>query len=131
MIPAISNTPWTRTLIGNRSVWVKHEEDCAPPGAPPFGKLRGVMAHISGRQETTIGCLDTVHSKGGWAVAWVCAQLGRKARIYYPRFVKDRGWQESQNRAAELGADICPLPAGRSCILYHQARRDMEMFPNS
>lgn len=115
---------------------VKHEEECCPAPGPPFSKIRGVAAHIEKRPERLIGVLDTYHSQAGHAVAYVCGALGKRCVNFYPVYKHEPGYREPQRRAAELGAQLVGLPAGRSAILYHQARKRMAelggyMMPNA
>jgi hypothetical protein len=114
---------------------VKREDACCPTG-PHFSKTRGVWAHIAKRKESLIGCLDTSHSQGGWATAQACVMLGKRSTIFYPEFKKARPLAPSQVRGQELGSLLLPLPAGRSAVLYHQAKRQVEgaggyMMPNA
>lgn len=116
-------------------LWVKREDLCCP-GGPNFSKTRGVFAHVRARNEGVIGVLDTSHSQGGWAVARACQLLGKQCMVYYPEFKKPRGWSPSQEQAYRLGATIHGLPAGRSAVLYHQAKKHLQdgmsyMMPNA
>lgn len=117
-------------------LWVKREDLSCPPPGPPFSKTRGVYARVSSRPEETIGVLDTYHSQAGHAVARACQILGKKCINYYPEYKREPGPREPQIRARSLGAKLHGLPAGRSCILFHQARKDCEelggyMMPNA
>ncbi len=114
---------------------VKREDLCCPAG-PHFSKTRGVWAHIAKRQEDLIGCLDTSHSQGGWATAQACRMLGKAAVIFYPVFKQLRPLSPSQIHGQELGAELAPLQAGRSAVLYHKAKAIMKerggyMMPNA
>lgn len=117
-------------------LFVKREDlSCTPPG-PPFSKARGVYRRVASRPETLIGVLDTYHSQAGWAVARACQVLGKKCWNFYPEFKYDPGWRRPQTEAAKLGADLKSLKAGRSSILFHQARKTVEaaggyMMPNA
>lgn len=118
-------------------LWVKREDLCCP-GGPDFSKTRGVWGHVTKRNEGLIGVLDTTHSQGGWAVARACAILGRKCVLYWPRRVSDAPdfVRRQQQRAADLGAELVSLQAGRSAVLFHQAKRQTEdrkgyMMPNA
>lgn len=117
-------------------LWVKREDKaCVKPG-PPFSKTRGVYAKIKSRPEELIGVLDTYHSQAGHAVARACQILGKQCINYYPEFKYEPGLREPQLRAVELGATLKGLKAGRSAILFHQARKDCEllggyMMPNA
>lgn len=107
-------------------LYVKREDLCCPTG-PHFSKTRGVYAHIAKRPEGIIGCLDTGHSQGGWATAQACRMLGKKAVVYYPEFKKPRPMQPQQLAAADLGASLIGLTAGRSAVMYHAAKRALTM----
>lgn len=122
-------------------LWVKREDLCCPSG-PHFSKTRGVYAHIKNRPEKVIGCLDTSHSQGGWATAQACRLLGKECRVYYPVTKKQReeGFPVAPQQAAarDLGADLIPLQAGRSAVLYHSAKKHLAnccaetyMMPNA
>jgi len=119
---------------------VKREDLSCPPPGPPFSKTRGVFAHIVARPERVIGVLDTYHSQGGWAVAHACRVLGKTCVNYYPRYKADGNeLRPQQTHSMSLGAHLRPLPAGRSAILYHQAKKelvrefgpDVYMMPNA
>lgn len=123
-------------------LWVKREDQaCLPPG-PPFSKTRGVYAHVKNRPEELIGVLDTFHSQAGHAVARACQILGKKCINFYPVYKRDideNGEHELRNpqiSSEELGAELYGLLAGRSCILYHSAKkitgeRGGYMMPNA
>ncbi len=107
-------------------------EDLSCPGGPDFSKTRGVWTHIAARPEHTIGVLDTVHSQGGWAVAKACALLGKRCVEFYPVRKATPGWRGVvQDQCELLGAQLTPLAAGRSAILYHQARKALAALPDS
>lgn len=115
------------TLVEHYPHWglyVKREDLCCPSG-PHFSKTRGVYAHIAKCPERIIGCLDTGHSQGGWATAQACSRLGKQAVVYYPLYKKARPLPEQQKKAAQAGADLRGLPAGRSAVLYHAAKKDL------
>lgn len=125
-------------LLG-REILVKREDLSCPPPGPPFSKVRGAMAHIQAQDASTIGVLDTYHSKAGWAVAFICRQLGKRCINFWPMYKhKDKNWvpgdpppREPQQKSLALGADLHTLPAGPSWYLYHQARAVMALTPNS
>jgi len=129
----VDNTPIT--FHEELGLHVKHEELCCP-GGPDFSKTRGVFAHIQKRTESVIGVLDTSHSQGGWAVAKACRLLGKQCVLFYPVFknAQDAPAPYQQAMAQQLGAELIKLPAGRSAILYHRARKmlhDGYMMPNA
>lgn len=108
-------------------LYVKYEHlACISPG-PPFSKARGVFKHVQARPEAVIGVLDTSHSQGGWAVARACQLLGKQCVLFYPvrKAEQDHALKHQQRMALNLGARLRPLPAGRSAILYHQAKKEL------
>lgn len=121
-------------------LWVKREDLCCP-GGPNFSKTRGVYAHVKGRREPVIGVLDTNHSQGGWAVARACQLLGKQCVLYYPvrKSERDDHIKPQQEAALRLGAQLVPLQAGRSAVLYHTAKKRLSslgaastyMMPNA
>lgn len=126
-----------KLLAGNtpiekyEGIYVKREDlSCIYPG-PGFSKMRGVAEHIKNRPEKYIGVLDTYHSKAGWAVAYICKHLNKKCINYWPRYKKDpisrKFMRGQQKEAKNLGAMLVSLQAGRSAILYHQAKKDLAM----
>lgn len=130
-----SNTP-LEDHTAKYGLWVKREDLACPAPGPPFSKARGVFKRIAVRPEKLIGALDTKHSKAGWAVARASQVLGKKCVNYYPAFKLLPGPHIAQLEAQQLGAELVPLKAGRSAILYHAARKDCEarggyMMPNA
>ena len=117
-------------------LWVKREDrSCRKPG-PQFSKARGVYARIESRPEKLIGVLDTAHSQAGHAVARACQILGKRCINYYPLYKADTELRRPQIDSKALGARLEPLPAGRSCILFHAAKKHVEkrrgyMMPNA
>lgn len=110
--------------MGSYSVYVKREDLCCPYPGPSFSKIRGVVAHIRLRPEPVIGVLDTFHSKAGWAVSYVCRTMGKTAVNYYPVYKgHPPGLRPTQIEADRLGAQLVPMSAGRSAVLFHAARK--------
>lgn len=126
-MPLQINTP-VEDHLEQFGLLVKREDlSCLPPG-PPFSKTRGVFAHIEKRPEQVIGVLDTYHSQAGHAVAEACKLLGKVAVNFYPVRKAEVGQpiKPQQQAAVDLGALTVPLQAGRSAILYHQAKKELE-----
>lgn len=117
-------------------LYVKREDlSCLRPG-PQFSKTRGVYARVASRPERIIGVLDTYHSQAGHAVARACQILGKKCVNFYPLYKHDWELRQPQIEAQQLGAELIGLPAGRSCILYHAAKKQTlqlggYMMPNA
>lgn len=129
---------------------VKREDLSCPPPGPPFSKMRGVIAHMQARYNEGVrlfGVLDTSHSQAGNAVALGARELGVPCINFFPVYKRDiqttpfpeapeaqksllqlseDEWMElrdPQLRSRALGAEMAPLPAGRSAILFHQAKK--------
>ena len=128
----VDGTPLEPYEVDGRAVWVKREDLSCPEPGPGFSKIRGVEKRLQKRPETTIGTLDTFHSKAGWGVSFLCRELGKRSVVFYPEYKADTGLRHPQRMAVDLGAVLVPLPAGRSAILYHQAKKRLRTeFPDS
>lgn len=130
----INDTPIETYCVHGIPVLVKREDLCCPFPGPSFSKMRGVYAHMRSRPEQVIGVLDTFHSKAGWAVSYCARELRKQVVNFWPRFKADpaEGLARDQQRYAEaLGATLVDLPAGRSSVLYHQAKKALSRFPDS
>jgi hypothetical protein len=124
------NTPWEDYDVGGRRVWVKREDLCCPPPGPPFSKIRGVERAITAHLARdfipeSVGVVDSVHSKAGWAVAYVCREFGLPCHVYYPKLKAEvEGYvRPYQQKAREMGAVLHALPATMSSVLFYQARK--------
>lgn len=135
-----SNTPVEH--YPEYGLYVKREDKSCPPPGPPFSKARGVYAHIAKlpAHVQKVGVLDTAHSQAGHAVARACQVLGKQCWNYFPVYKAERERRDplrpAQEKASDLGAVLVSMDAGRSCILYHKARRETEedggyMMPNA
>lgn len=110
-------------------LWVKREDMSAREPGPPFSKTRGVFAHIANLppEVDTIGVLDTYHSQAGHAVAHACRILGKDVVNFYPEYKHEPGHRAPQERARALGATLLGIPAGRSAVIYHQAKKLLDL----
>lgn len=128
-----NNTPIQQIKPG---LFVKREDLCID--GPAFSKMRGVYTHLLSRPENTVGVLDTFHSKAGWGVSMLCKQMGKQAVVFYPVYKGDHGIRGNQINAKNHDAKLIGLTAGRSCILYHRAKKQLQenypyayMMPNA
>ena len=144
----ITNTP-LHDYLTSYGLLVKREDLCAPPPWPPFSKTRGVYQYMKKLQYQgidTFGVLDTYHSQGGLAVAAAGARRGATVINYFPVYAAEQNpfcehpWPKQlrpqQEAARDLGAELIGLKAGRSAVLFHQAKRLCEaagghMYPNA
>lgn len=85
----LNNSPLEVYSIGSRRIWVKREDLCAPDGAPPFSKLRGLIPHLQEMKRdgcSSVAYVETAVSMAGWGVAWACQHLGMHCVIYEPQY---------------------------------------------
>lgn len=126
-------TPWEEYKIRGKTVHVKREDLCCPYPGPAFSKIRGVEPYLEKLDAgTPVGVLDTFHSKAGWAVSYVCRHLKLPCYNFFPYYANekrdtDQGLgvvlRQSQYMSQGFGANLEPMKAGRSAILYHQAKK--------
>lgn len=112
-----------------QGIYVKREDLCAPEGAPPFSKIRGLVAHLTQlKQQGYIGVayVETSISMAGWGVSWACAQLGLECLIFNPVYKKPLSLLEfHRNQWKRWGAKLIDLPAGRAKVNYYIARKQI------
>lgn len=118
-------TPVEDHEVAGRLVRVKREDLYGVPPAPPLGKLRGLrrlLRRLHGEECRLVGCWDTRVSRLGQGVAAACQELpGLACLVSYPHRKGDEP-PEPIRRAAELGAEVWPAPAGRITISFARAR---------
>lgn len=148
--PVIENTPWEHYTLDDVPIYVKREDLCCPAPGPSFSKIRGVYRHLKAikqkRGVIPIGVMDTVHSKAGWGVAYICQALGLPCYDFFPvlkkewvRFHLEYTIRPNQVMAESLGAYLAATPAGMSAVLYNRAKSEMKnmfgqdcyMMPNA
>lgn len=118
-------------------VFVKRDDLCCD--SPQLAKMRGIWKYVAKRKSFDgFGILDGAHSRNGWALARACRELGKSAVTYWPIKKHQRSipLHEAQGysrcRAEALGSVIVPIQAGRSAVVYAQARADLaRRIPNS
>ena len=120
------HTPIERYRLAGREVFVKRDDLFAQPPAPPLAKLRGLrilLKQLYERGERLVGCWDTRVSKLTQGLAAACREFrGMRAIVSYPT---KTGVPEPEaiRVAAELGAEVVPIPGGRISICFAKARR--------
>lgn len=119
------NTPWEQY----DGLWVKREDLSAIPPGPSFSKIRGVEKRLMATQagpfkKTSIGVVDSRHSKAGWGVSYLCQHYGIPCVVYYPILKSDTGLRAYQKKCQEFGAELRGLPATMSAVLFNQAKKD-------
>lgn len=125
----IQGTPWEEYEADSITIYVKREDLCCPYPGPSFSKIRGVAAYLGKLDDnTSVGVLDTVHSKAGWGVSYICNKLSLPCINFYPVYkaegsLSTHKLRPNQREAKSLGATMAPLQAGRSAILYYQSRK--------
>lgn len=122
---AIKDTP----VEEYNGVYVKREDLCVPPGAPPFSKIRGLVKHLEKlKHQGYIGAayVETSVSMAGWGVAWACSQMGMKCLIFNPVYKNPIPLlQYHRQQWRQWGAETRDLPAGRAKVNYFIARKQI------
>jgi 1-aminocyclopropane-1-carboxylate deaminase/D-cysteine desulfhydrase-like pyridoxal-dependent ACC family enzyme len=122
----ISSTPIEQHRLGRRRVFVKRDDLCSRPPAPPLGKLRGLEPLISrlvALGATTIGCWDTRVSKLGQGLAALARDFdGITSVVCYPQ-LKNGTIPEPVKQAEQLRAVIVPMRGNHVSICFTQATR--------
>lgn len=133
----VSQTPLKPYRISNRRILVKREDLCTQPPAPPFSKMRGVVQHLAKlKSEGTlvVGYAESAISMAGWGLAWACQMLGLHAVIFDPRYSQRHDYlsvlEMHREKWHEFGAEVIPVPAGRTAVLYYSGRKWLkERYP--
>ena len=125
----LNNTPVEQYNVKGRPVYIKREDLCTKPPAPPFSKCRGLLPHMKKLKESVfeiVGYVETSISMAGWAVAWCAKELDLKVVIYEPKF-KDKPSSDlmvgHKEMWAKFDVTIEPIPAARTCVNYYIARK--------
>jgi len=123
----IKHTPIERHLVDGIEVWVKREDLCFSPPAPPFSKMRGLFDHLQKKKAEGIrrvAYVETPVSMAGWGIAWACRELGLECVLFDPK-EKFPPLLHQRHRKIwkELGAEIVPVPAGRASVNFHRAKK--------
>ena len=126
-----NNTPWEDYTLGDHTVWVKREDLCCPYPGPSFSKIRGVVAYLDAKKkelgpDLVVGVQDTMHSKAGWGVAYVCQKLGLRGIDFYPKLkIYDGKPGPAQEIAHKLGAELVQDRPLKSSVLWARSRKYM------
>jgi hypothetical protein len=122
-----NTTPIERYVVQDKEVFVKREDSCVLPPAPPFSKVRGLWVHLEKQKSCgvdVVGYVETSISMAGWGVAWVCAMLNLKCVLFDPQY-KDTPAILKYHRKQwkKFSPDIIPLPAGRARVNYYIGKK--------
>jgi 1-aminocyclopropane-1-carboxylate deaminase/D-cysteine desulfhydrase-like pyridoxal-dependent ACC family enzyme len=125
-----NNTPVEVYGMNGQPIFVKREDLCAVPPAPPFSKIRGLHAYLKGLKDhgiKTVGYVETAISMAGWGVAWCCQDLGLRCLLFDPQYKNKtpKLLQLHREKWKELGAELIPQQAGRANVNYHRAKKVM------
>jgi len=124
-----NNTPIQKFQLNGFDVFVKREDLATEFPAPKLAKLRGVYIKLKELKEKgtkILGVLDTRISKSGWGVAYLAKEMGFKVYAFYPKLKSETELQEQQKMAKMLGAVLVGMKAGRTGVLYGQAKVEIE-----
>lgn len=125
----MNHTPVERYEVKGRTVWVKREDLCGPPEAPPFSKVRGLFRHLERKKAEgvhTVAYVETSVSMAGWGIAWACKSLGMKCIIFDPQ-KKEPPLIHLFHRKKwlEYGAEVRPIQPGRAVVNYHTVKKSL------
>jgi len=122
-----NNTPFE---VYNEIIVKREDLSCPLPG-PCFSKIRGIEKTLLDLKNKlippeVIGVVDTVHSKAGWGVSYLCKNMGFRCVVFYPHFVREEKdfVRFYQKKCREVfGAEIIPIQATKSSVLFYKARK--------
>ena len=130
------HTPIENYKILDRDIFVKREALCIPSNqAPALAKLRGVYFRLIKLKKEgikLIGVTDTRISKSGWGVAYLLNEVkGMKLINFFPLLKDQTQSNESQKMVVSLGYDVCGLKAGRTAVVYSNAKKMLAGYINA
>jgi len=122
----LENTPIEEHCLNGIKVLVKREDLFGQYPAPPLAKLRGariILKQMAEQGVKEVGVFDTRISKAGQGIAYLCKEFGIHAICGFPK-INGIAMEETHRIAAEvLGAELYPLKAGRTAILYARFKK--------
>jgi 1-aminocyclopropane-1-carboxylate deaminase/D-cysteine desulfhydrase-like pyridoxal-dependent ACC family enzyme len=123
----VNNTPLQIHYVNGVQVFVKREDLCIDPPAPPFSKVRGVYKHLKTLKQEgvkVVGYTETSISMAGWAVAWASYELGMKAVIFNPIYKATHPVLEyHREQWKKFNAEIIDIPAGMAKVNWYISKR--------
>jgi 1-aminocyclopropane-1-carboxylate deaminase/D-cysteine desulfhydrase-like pyridoxal-dependent ACC family enzyme len=118
-------------------IYVKREDLCFKPPAPPFSKCRGIIEHLKELKSqgiTTVGYVETSVSMAGWGLAWVCEQLDMTVVIFDPQYKETPEtlkYHREQWRTHKSHVIIEPIKAGMAKVNWYICKKILEKYSNS
>jgi len=130
----IEKTPIEEYKVNNLTVYVKREDLSSPFPGPNISKVRGFLLHllkIKERGYKNVGIVDSLHSRSGWAVSYICSQI--KDLTCYEFFPqrKDIKLGFNQLMCKHFNARLVPQVNARYSIRYARAKKFMQEIENS
>lgn len=110
-------------------MYVKREDLCAVPPAPPLGKLRGLQSMVAtllARNIHTIACWDTRVSKLGIGLAVALRETMHATPVFIYPHLRNSPVPDNARQAAALGAEVIPMRGNHVSICMAQARALIE-----
>jgi len=125
-------TPVEQYSVNGHNILVKRDDlfmADSQPFSPPLAKLRGAFPLLQDLKRydhiTRVAAFDTRISKAGQGIAFLCKELGLECLVGFPQ-LKGKEPSESQKIAGQLGAELCPLKAGRTAVCYYTFKKIAE-----
>lgn len=132
--PVVDDTPFEIYQVNGYDVHVKREDLSCPLPGPQFSKIRGLYAYMQKLADAdcrSVGILDTIHSKAGWAVAYIGNLLGIEVYDFFPIYKSKVGQgvlSQQHQMAASLGAILVPLRAAAGYVLEPMAKKLLAQY---
>lgn len=127
MIEVAQNTPLQTYILRDQPVLVKREDLCAPKGAPPFSKIRGIVRHLQqlkAQGVEVVGYTETAISMAGWGLAWAGRQLNLKVVIFEPQYKQTPELLiKHKKQWVKHGAELIPIKAGMAKVNWAQSKK--------
>jgi 1-aminocyclopropane-1-carboxylate deaminase/D-cysteine desulfhydrase-like pyridoxal-dependent ACC family enzyme len=131
-ITTLDKTPLEEHKFKNCTVYVKRLDLCSPFPGSNIAKTIGFYKYLLKVKERgirNIGVVDTLISRSGWAISYLCEKLGLKCYEFYPK--KRNQINFNQLMCKSFGAEIIPQTDARYSIRYARAKKHMSDIPNS
>jgi hypothetical protein len=128
----IKNTPVEVYTGGNGIVFVKREDLCAPEGAPPFSKIRGIVRRLRKLKREgvkVVGYVETSISMAGWGLCWAANLIGGIKVVIFDPIYKTKQetldfhreqWKKFKN------IEIIPIKAGMAKVNFYIGKRILQ-----
>ena len=125
------HTPIKKYNLKGRDIYVKRDDLFGIHPAPPLAKLRGtklILEKLQSKGINTVGISDSRVSKAGQGLAVLCSYRDppMTAIVAYPKYKNQVELYPQQKIAQKCGAELYPIRANMTSVMYYQARNYVE-----